>query len=121
MPEFIPGLQLSELYYQEAVKPILVAAFPQLVYSAAFRLVMLIFCMERCCLPASCQRAVPERRMLRLQQSFSAATVEGTARCLTFLVSIKSHQIKHALRRIGAEADDEIAGGFSGGGFAPRK
>ena len=23
MPEFIPGLQLSELYYQEAVKPIL--------------------------------------------------------------------------------------------------
>ena len=35
MPEFIPGLQLSELYYQEAVKPILEAAFPQLVYSAS--------------------------------------------------------------------------------------
>jgi Domain of unknown function (DUF4037) len=35
MPEFIPGLQLSEHYYQEAVKPILEAIFPQLVYSAA--------------------------------------------------------------------------------------
>ena len=34
MPEFIPGLQLSELYYQEAVEPILEAVFPQLVYSA---------------------------------------------------------------------------------------
>jgi Domain of unknown function (DUF4037) len=35
MLEFIPGLQLSELYYREAVKPILEAAFPRLVYSAA--------------------------------------------------------------------------------------
>ena len=35
MPEFIPGLQLSELFYQEAVKPILQAVFPHLVYSAA--------------------------------------------------------------------------------------
>ncbi len=34
MPEFIPGLQLSELYYQEAVEPILEAVFPRLVYSA---------------------------------------------------------------------------------------
>ena len=74
-----------------------------------FRLVIPIFCMERCCLPASCQRAVPERRMLRMQQSVSAASVEGTARCLPFLVGITSHQIKHALKRIGAEADDEIS------------
>jgi hypothetical protein len=35
MREFISGLQLSELYYQEAVKPNLETAFPQLVYSAA--------------------------------------------------------------------------------------
>ncbi len=35
MSEFIPGLQLSELYYQEAVRPILEAAFPRLVYSAS--------------------------------------------------------------------------------------
>src|SRR6516162_8226265 len=35
MPEFIPGLQLSELFYREAVKPILGAEFPQLAYSAA--------------------------------------------------------------------------------------
>jgi hypothetical protein len=40
---------------------------------------------------------------------------------LTFLVSIESHQVKHALRCIRAEADGEIAGGCSGGGFAPRK
>jgi len=31
---FIPGLQLSELFYQEAVKPILVDWFPNLKYSA---------------------------------------------------------------------------------------
>ncbi len=35
MPEFIPGLQLSEAYYREAVRPILDAAFPGLVYAAA--------------------------------------------------------------------------------------
>ena len=34
MPEFIPGLKLSELFYQEAVKPILDQHFPDLVYSA---------------------------------------------------------------------------------------
>ncbi|HWE64691.1 MAG TPA: DUF4037 domain-containing protein [Chloroflexota bacterium] len=32
---FIPGLALSELFYNEAVKPILAARFPHLVYSAA--------------------------------------------------------------------------------------
>jgi len=35
MPEFIPGLQLSELFYKEAVEPILHAKFPGLVYAAA--------------------------------------------------------------------------------------
>ena len=35
MSAFLPGLQLSELFYREAVKPILEAAFPQVVYSAA--------------------------------------------------------------------------------------
>jgi len=35
MPEFIPGLQLSDLFYHEAVRPILAAHFPELVYSAA--------------------------------------------------------------------------------------
>ncbi|MCA1667706.1 MAG: DUF4037 domain-containing protein [Thermomicrobia bacterium] len=35
MPDFIPGLQLSEAFYREAVKPILDAAFPGLVYAAA--------------------------------------------------------------------------------------
>lgn len=35
MPEFIPGLQLSEAYYQEAVRPILTISFPALRYSAA--------------------------------------------------------------------------------------
>lgn len=35
MPAFIPGLQFSELFYQEAVKPILEVVFPQLAYSAA--------------------------------------------------------------------------------------
>lgn len=34
MAEFIPGLKLSELFYQEAVKPILAADFPGLIYSA---------------------------------------------------------------------------------------
>ena len=32
---FIPGLVLSELFYEEAVKPILATRFPRLVYSAA--------------------------------------------------------------------------------------
>ena len=35
MPEFIPGLELAGLYYAEAVKPILEAEYPDLVYSAA--------------------------------------------------------------------------------------
>lgn len=35
MPEFIPGLQLSELFYHEAVKPIMEADFGGLEYSAA--------------------------------------------------------------------------------------
>src|ERR1044072_4237828 len=34
MPDFIPGLQLSELFYREAAKPILDAYFPQVSYSA---------------------------------------------------------------------------------------
>jgi hypothetical protein len=35
MMEFIPGLKLSRLFYQEAVRPILEKHFPGLVYSAA--------------------------------------------------------------------------------------
>jgi Domain of unknown function (DUF4037) len=35
MPKFIPGLKLSELFYREAVKPIVERAFPTLRYSAA--------------------------------------------------------------------------------------
>lgn len=35
MPDFIPGLQLSEAYYKEAVRPILDVAFPGLVHAAA--------------------------------------------------------------------------------------
>lgn len=35
MTRFIPGLKLSELFYREAVKPILDLHFPQLRYSAA--------------------------------------------------------------------------------------
>ena len=35
MREFIPGLKLSELFYHEAVQPILADEFPNLVYSAA--------------------------------------------------------------------------------------
>src|SRR6185369_8577104 len=35
MQNFIPGLQLSELFYREAAKPILEAFFPQVSYSAA--------------------------------------------------------------------------------------
>lgn len=34
MPKFIPGLNLSELFYTEAVKPILESEFPNLKYSA---------------------------------------------------------------------------------------
>lgn len=35
MPTFMPGLQLSELFYHEAVKPILDQHLPDLAYSAA--------------------------------------------------------------------------------------
>ncbi len=35
MPDFIPGLQLSEAFYREAVAPILAREFPGLVHSAA--------------------------------------------------------------------------------------
>ena len=35
MPRFIPGLQLSELFYRQQVKPILEKNFPRLKYSAA--------------------------------------------------------------------------------------
>ena len=35
MPQFISGLRLSELFYHEAVKPILASEFPSLRYSAA--------------------------------------------------------------------------------------
>jgi len=35
MADFIPGIELSRLFYTEAVKPILSAAFPALPYSAA--------------------------------------------------------------------------------------
>src|SRR5918993_359590 len=35
MPNFIPGLELSGLFFSEAVKPILDADFPGLRYSAA--------------------------------------------------------------------------------------
>ncbi len=35
LPEFIPGLKLSEMFYREAVRPILERNFPGLVHSAA--------------------------------------------------------------------------------------
>src|SRR5215472_15264088 len=35
MPTFIPGIQLNEMFYREAVAPILASAFPALRYSAA--------------------------------------------------------------------------------------
>ena len=35
LPEFIPGLKLSQLYYREAVQPILAQRFPGLAHSAA--------------------------------------------------------------------------------------
>jgi hypothetical protein len=35
MPEFIPGLKLSEIYYHEAVRPILDQHFPGLAHAAA--------------------------------------------------------------------------------------
>ena len=35
MPEFMPGLQLSEIFYQETIKPLLAANYPGLTYSAA--------------------------------------------------------------------------------------
>ena len=35
MTEFVPGLKLSELFYEETVRPVLQKHFPQLPYSAA--------------------------------------------------------------------------------------
>ncbi len=35
MPEFMPGLRLGELFYHEAVRPVLDSDFPNLPYSAA--------------------------------------------------------------------------------------
>src|SRR5687768_11925088 len=35
MPEFIPGLRLGELFFHEAVRPILKTYFPDLRYAAA--------------------------------------------------------------------------------------
>ena len=35
MPNFIPGLRLSELFYAEAARPILETLFPQISHSAA--------------------------------------------------------------------------------------
>lgn len=35
MPRFIPGIQLNQLFYREAVAPVLASAFPGLRYSAA--------------------------------------------------------------------------------------
>ena len=35
MPQFIPGIKLNQLFYNEAVEPILASAFPGLRYSAA--------------------------------------------------------------------------------------
>lgn len=35
MPEFIPGLELGELFYRNAVRPILAVHFPGLAYDAA--------------------------------------------------------------------------------------
>jgi hypothetical protein len=33
--EFVPGLKLAELFYKEAVRPVLLKHFPRLRYSAA--------------------------------------------------------------------------------------
>ena len=33
--DFLPGLDLSEAFYEEAVKPVIDKHFPNLVYSAA--------------------------------------------------------------------------------------
>lgn len=35
MPEFIPGLELSRIFYEEAVGPLLAAHFPGMLYAAA--------------------------------------------------------------------------------------
>src|SRR5688572_33423385 len=35
MPEFIPGLKLGELFYDETVEPVMKAEFPDVPYSAA--------------------------------------------------------------------------------------
>src|SRR5438876_11847080 len=42
-------------------------------------------------------------------------------RSLPFPVGILRHQINHTLRRIGAETDSKVVGGYGGGGFATRK
>ena len=34
-PPFVPGIELSRLFYREAVRPILDAAFPRLPHAAA--------------------------------------------------------------------------------------
>ena len=64
---------------------------------------------------APCQ----EERATELKKR--VALKAGPIRCLPRLGGMLSHQIKHTLRRIGAEADAEVAIGFSGGGFAPRE
>ncbi len=35
MPLFLPGLELAQRFYQEAVQPILAMSFPMLPYGAA--------------------------------------------------------------------------------------
>ena len=35
MPDFVPGLELNRIFYEEAVRPILDREFPGLQYSAA--------------------------------------------------------------------------------------
>lgn len=35
MPKFIPGLQLSKIFFEKAIKPLLAVSYPQLSYSAA--------------------------------------------------------------------------------------
>lgn len=35
MTQFIPGLKLSEYFFDEAIRPIMADSFPQLPYSAA--------------------------------------------------------------------------------------
>mgnify|MGYP000461290633 CR=1 FL=1 len=35
MPDFIPGLELSEAFFREGIQPLMAAHFPALAYSAA--------------------------------------------------------------------------------------